>query len=308
MNSLVGYTGFVGSNINLSTEFTKIYNSKNIVDAYGTNPDLLVYAGVKAEKFLSNKDPEADYKNIKQAFLNIKKINPQKVVLISTVDVYEMPDNVNEDAAVNFDKLQAYGLNRYYLEQWVEDEYANALIVRLPGLYGENIKKNFIFDLINIIPNMLNEKKFLELCKIDSFIKRYYTLQENNFYKCIELKNEERTLLKEYFNKVGFSALNFTDSRGSYQFYNLKYLWKHIKIALECNISKLNLATEPVTVREIYNVIKNQEFINEILSCDIPRYNMKTKYAESFGGTNGYLWNKEIVLQDIKKFVEGYII
>lgn len=41
--ALVGYTGFVGSNIYAAGSFDGAYNSKNIEEAYGTNPDLLIY-------------------------------------------------------------------------------------------------------------------------------------------------------------------------------------------------------------------------------------------------------------------------
>ena len=87
--ALVGYTGFVGSNIDLKGNIDKKYNSKNIKDAFGTNPDILIYSGVRAEKFLANKEPERDLHNIREAVENIKKINPKKLVLISTIDVYK---------------------------------------------------------------------------------------------------------------------------------------------------------------------------------------------------------------------------
>ena len=67
MKALVGYTGFVGSNIYASGDFDAVYNSKNIEDAYGTNPDLLVYAGLRAEKYLANNDPKKDMEVIIQA-------------------------------------------------------------------------------------------------------------------------------------------------------------------------------------------------------------------------------------------------
>ena len=60
-----------------------IYNSKNIEEAYGTNPDLLIYAGLRAEKYLANSAPEKDYKLILQAEDNITRINPRKLVLMS---------------------------------------------------------------------------------------------------------------------------------------------------------------------------------------------------------------------------------
>ena len=91
MDIIVGYTGFVGSNIAAEHKFDYSFNSKNIGDAFGTNPDLCVYSGVRAEKFLANNDPDGDMAVINNAIENIKKINPKRIVLISTIDVYKNP-------------------------------------------------------------------------------------------------------------------------------------------------------------------------------------------------------------------------
>ena len=72
---------------------------------------------------------------------------------------------------------------------------------------------------------MLTEAKFNELCEKNDFIKNYYKKQDNGFYECIEINEDERKELKNYFREIGFSALNFTDSRGKFQFYNLSYLF-----------------------------------------------------------------------------------
>lgn len=300
---LVGDTGFVGSNLQSEYTFDELYNSKNITEAYGKNPDLLVYSGVPAQKFLANKEPEKDFEIIENAINNIKKINPKEIVLISTIDVYKEPVNVNEDTKIDTENLQPYGYNRYYLEKWVSENIENHLIVHLPGLYGKNIKKNFIYDLIHVIPSMLTYEKYQELLNKDNSIENYYEKQENGFYKVRKLNKSEENILKEYFNNIGFCALNFTDSRGKFQFYNLKYLWKHIQIARKNNIRVLNLATEPVEISEIYEYIKNEKFINEVAN-DVPNYNFKTKYAKIFEGKDGYIFSKEFILEDIKKFVE----
>lgn len=303
MEILVGYTGFVGSNILSGHNFDGLYDSKNVTESYGSKPELLVYSGVPAQKFLANKEPEKDFEIIQNAIYNIKEINPKEIVLISTIDIYKKPINLDEDSKIDTEDLQPYGYNRYYLEKWVSENIENHLIVHLPGLYGKNIKKNFIYDLIHIIPSMLSEDKYNELIEKDDFIKNYYDKQENGFYKVKELTEKEKELLKDYFNNIGFSALNFTDSRGTYQFYNLKYLWKHIQIARENSIKVLNLATEPVTIAEIYKYIKDKEFINE-LPKDVPNYNFKTKHDTLFNGKNGYIFDKEFILKDIKEFVE----
>ncbi len=299
---LVGYTGFVGSNLNKSYKFEGLYDSKNIKEAYGKEPNLLVYSGVPAQKFLANKEPEKDFEIIKNAINNIKNINPKEIVLISTIDIYKKPIDVNEDTQIDTENLQPYGYNRYYLEKWVSENIKNHLIVHLPGLYGQNIKKNFIYDLIHIIPSMLTEEKYKELLDKDNFIKDYYEKQDNGFYKVKDIDNEQKNQLKEYFKKIGFSALNFTDSRGVYQFYPLSYLWEHIQVARKNNLNKLNLATEPVSISEVYSYINNKEFVNEITQ-NIPNYNFKTKYDNLFNGKNGYIFSKEFILEDIKQFV-----
>lgn len=302
MEMLVGYTGFVGSNLKKTHKFDGLYDSKNVSESYGKEPDLLVYSGVPAQKFLANKEPEKDFEIIQNAIHNIKQINPKEIVLISTIDIYKNPVDVNEDTIIETDNLQPYGYNRFYLEKWVIENIQNHLIVHLPGLYGENIKKNFIYDLIHVIPSMLTEEKYEELVNKDDLIKDYYEKQENGFYKVKNLTDTEKEKLKEYFNQIGFSALNFTDSRGKFQFYHLKYLWKHIELARKNKLKVLNLATEPVSIAEVYKYIKKQEFVNEIAQ-NIPNYNFKTKYDKLFDGKDGYIFDKKFVLEDIKKFV-----
>lgn len=301
MVALVGYTGFVGSNIYSEGKIDAVYNSKNIETAYGTEPDLLIYSGLRAEKYLANNDPEKDMELINQAIENISKINPKKLVLISTVDVLKNPVDVDEMADIETEGLQAYGYNRYQLELWVREHYKDALIVRLPGLFGKNIKKNFIYDYINVIPFMLKEEKYLELVNKENELEKYYHKQDNGFYK-VDVKEDDKEYLKNIFRKVGFSALNFTDSRSRFQLYNLSRLWDDINIALENNLTMWHPATEPVTAGEIYKHLTGEEFVNELNGVPA-NYDYKTAYAEVFGGTNGYICDKETVLKEIQKFV-----
>lgn len=303
MNALVGYTGFVGSNIYEPNRFDAAYNSKNIEYAYGTNPDLLIYAGLRAEKYLANNAPEKDMQLIEQAEFNIRKINPKKLVLISTIDVFKVPKGVDENSVIDTENLHAYGYNRYQLELWVRKNYPDALIIRLPGLFGKNIKKNFIYDYINVIPFMLKEEKFEELAGKDSDLKKYYKAQDNGFYT-VNVSDQDRALLKEKFKALGFSALNFTDSRSVYQFYNLGLLWKDIQIALKEGITLWHPATEPISVRELYKYLTGNDFVNELGGVPAD-YDYRTVYADVFGGKDGYICDKALLLEEIKRFVTG---
>ena len=300
--ALVGYTGFVGSNLAKSHKFTKQYNSKNIEEAYGLVPDLLVYAGVRAEKFLANREPERDLAAVREAFSNITRIQPKKLVLISTIDVFRKPVEVDEETPVDEENLQPYGANRYRLEQWVRAEYPDALIVRLPGLYGENLKKNFIYDLIHRIPSMLQEEKYRELTKQEELPFPCYERQDNGFYKCHSLTLREEVKLKEYFKRRGFSALNFTDSRSVFQFYPLSLLWGHIEKALALDLGLLHLATEPLEAGKLYQALTGEDFVNE--TAQTPAfYDYRSRYAGEFGGFGGYLLDREFLIEDIRRYV-----
>jgi len=166
------------------------------------------------------------------------------------------------------------------------------------------MKKNFIYDFLHVIPSMLKGDTFEELAAQAALLREYYQPQENGFYKCQALAPQEEQLLKETFQGLGFTALNFTDSRNAYQFYPLSRLWEDLQTALEAAIPLWHPATEPVSAGEVYRYLTGEEFVNHIAPQPI-YYNYKTKYADVFGGRDGYLMGKDAVLSDIKKFVEG---
>lgn len=308
MISLVGYTGFVGSNIydQGKAEIEGLYNSSNIESSFNTKPDLLIYSGLRAEKFLANSNPEEDYKNILIAEDNIQRINPKKLVLISTIDVFKEPNGKDENSNIDTDNLHPYGLNRYRLETWVRENYPDALIIRLPGLFGKNIKKNFIYDMINKVPSMIKDIKMDELVATTPDIKSFYTLSSNNFYKINNLTSEDKKLLLSYLEDLDFTALKFTDSRSRFQFYNLKNLWKDINIALDNNLTIFHPATEPVSSSEVYEYVYGKEFEN-ILNNAVD-YDYKTIYADLWGQKNGYICSKNEILKEIKDFCETFSI
>ncbi len=304
MKVLVGHTGFVGSNLYKEGRFDAVYHSKNIEQAYGTKPDLLVYAGIRAEKYLADHAPENDRAQILAAQRNIEKIGPKKLVLISTIDVFKTAKNVDENAAITVEGLRPYGANRYQMELWVREKYPDALIIRLPGLFGKNIKKNFIYDFIHIIPSMLRPEKLAELSAFDPQLKYFYEQQENGFYK-VHIADADKDNLKKKFRKLEFSALHFTDSRSSYQFYNLNRLWADMQTALKNGITLLHAAVQPVSAGELYTHLTGGKFVNE-LDAEPADYDFRTVHDALFGGKDGWLCTKEAVLREIKEFVEQY--
>lgn len=303
--ALVGYTGFVGSNICAKAAFDGLYNTKNIEEAYGTRPKLLIYAGLRAEKYLANTAPEKDMARIEQAKDNIRRIQPERLVLISTIDVFKTPAGADENTEIVTEGLHPYGYNRYQLEKWVRSEYPDALIIRLPGLFGQNIKKNFIYDYIHVIPFMLRQEKFEELSAGEPLLKESYEQTGNGFYRLCA--GEEKTDdLKACFGRLGFSALNFTDSRSRYQFYDLSRLAGDIDRALELDLRLFHPATEPVSAGEVYEYLCGRPFVNELPGMPAV-YDYRTCHAEAFGGKDGFIMDRERVLAAIREFVDASI-
>ena len=147
--ALIGYTGFVGSTLLRQTSFVDLYNSTNIHEIQGRSYNLIVCAGAPAAKWIANSEPDKDLANLQFLMDNLKKVSAEKFLLISTIDVYKMPPAVDEDTIIDPGLLDSYGRHRFFLEEFVRQNFSNASIVRLPGLFGEGLKKNFIFDLMN---------------------------------------------------------------------------------------------------------------------------------------------------------------
>jgi nucleoside-diphosphate-sugar epimerase len=144
--ALIGYTGFVGQTLLKQTSFEVTYRSTDIQNIEGRVFNAVVCAGAPAQKWLANKEPEQDKANMDKLMSHLTKVKCDKFILISTVDVFKDPTDVDESTEIAIDELHPYGLNRYRLEQFVKDNFDDYLIVRLPGLVGPGLKKNIIFD------------------------------------------------------------------------------------------------------------------------------------------------------------------
>lgn len=148
-SALIGYSGFVGSNLMAKREFSETYRSSNIESIQGMAFESVVCAGIQAMKWWANLHPAEDKAGIDRLLLALSKVEAERFTLISTIDVYPVPQNVDENTVIGTEGHHAYGLHRLEVEEWVRDHFRNVLIVRLPGLFGPGLKKNVIFDLLN---------------------------------------------------------------------------------------------------------------------------------------------------------------
>jgi hypothetical protein len=186
--ALVGYTGFVGGNIGKQESFDDLYNSSNVADIEGKEYDLVVSAANRAEMWRINQEPESDLTEINEYIKHISKAKIKKLILISTVGVYKNPNGADENTPIDTDGLLPYGKNRYYLEEFCRGNL-DTTIVRLPGLFGDGLKKNVIYDL-------LHDNNVAQIHKDGTY--QYYNL--GNIWKDIQ------TALKHNLPLVNFAT------------------------------------------------------------------------------------------------------
>ena len=73
--ALIGYTGFVGSNLLTSQQWSALINSSNINDYSGENFDYALIAVGDARKWLANKNGAMDQNHILNIFDAIERIS-----------------------------------------------------------------------------------------------------------------------------------------------------------------------------------------------------------------------------------------
>jgi hypothetical protein len=147
--AVIGDTGFVGGTIRQQSGITESYNSRNIEQIRSATFDLLICAGAPGAKWRANQDGAGDLANIQSLIGHLSTVRARQFLLISTVDVYPSPWEVDESTEIDAHALAPYGKNRYVLERAVQELFPDTVIVRLPGLYGTGLKKNFIYDLMH---------------------------------------------------------------------------------------------------------------------------------------------------------------
>jgi nucleoside-diphosphate-sugar epimerase len=248
-DALIGHTGFVGGNLARQHPFAACFNSKNVEDIAGRSFGLLVCSAMPAAKWLANREPDRDRATLDRLLSCLRWARAERVVVVSTVDVYPSPLGVDEDSPIDPDAQNPYGRHRHLLEQAAREQFPRVAVLRLPALFGPGLKKNAVFDL----------------------------LHGNEVHKI--------------------------HADGVFQFYNLEHLWADIDRTLAHGLALVNVAAEPLSVREVAREAFGIDFDNRP-AAPPARYDMRSRHAALFGGRDGYLYGRGQVLRELKEFVE----
>ncbi len=155
MSILIGSTGFVGSHVAKEFEFSQLINTSNVSSIIGKSTDFLVCAGLPGEKWRANSDPTTDWENMSNLAQIVSTLKATRAVLISTADVYSSPIQVDENSPTSLNGKQMYGVHRAWFEKFFISRFPEGLILRLPGLYAMDVRKNLVHDLMHMKTNQL---------------------------------------------------------------------------------------------------------------------------------------------------------
>jgi hypothetical protein len=233
MQYLIGNSGLVGKNLIDQIKFDYTFNSSNIGEfdsLYQENSDLYLSC-LPATKWMINKNIPKDIENINNILNVIKGKQYNRIILISTIDVYSDSEESSDESQVPVIKNLNYGSNRYLFELFVSQilNFEKLYIFRLPALFGKYLKKNILFDLLNdnnvqdINPNTYFQWYNLNnlSCDMDSMINRFpeerifnlfpepiYTKDIlDTFFPNVEIKNSKpmvRYNFKTKFSDIGY--------------------------------------------------------------------------------------------------------
>lgn len=256
-SALIGYTGFVGSNIGSQYSFTDFYNSKNIKELIGKEYDLVVCAGVPAVKWWANENPEEDFEVIRGLVDIYSTVKAKCFVLISTVDVYPYPREVDEESLIDTRNVSAYGRNRFWLEKELNNVFPKLHVIRLPALFGPGLKKNVLFDMLNnnILDKINPESSFqwYPLARIWQDIKKVIELDLNVVNFSVE------PIKTSYIHNKFFSELDI----GSSPFAEVHYDMRSVFARDLGSHNKNYLVEEGEVLLEMESWLNNAEQYND---------------------------------------------
>ena len=311
MQGLIGSSGFVGGALQRQRSFDGAYNSKTIGQIAGRRFERVVCAGAPATMWAANNQPEADAANLASLLASLRSASIGKLVLISTVAVFDDVSAGYTESHARYEQAKAYGRNRRRLEEDAAEAF-DCHILRLPALFGKGLKKNFIFDLMNPIPSFLTQAKHDELSAAFAAADRALLADAFAFDPGLNMWAFDRDrfggdprggLLEAAFRRAGFISRNFTNSDSAYQYYNIERLADDIDLCVEHGVRVLNVCSAPLRAGEIHEALFGEPFQNAgpaKVSEDV-----RSEHGALFGASGPYLIEREAVLADLQAYVRS---
>jgi hypothetical protein len=308
---LIGYTGFVGQTLTSQRRFAGLYNSANVDELPGQSYSTVICAAAPALMWAANENPAPDKHNLLRIAEIVKKVKCDRVVLISTIAVFDDPSRGYTESSACYQIQKAYGRHRHELEVDLSEHFSRCHIMRLPALFGKGIKKNFIFDLLNPVPSFIRPTKFVELARICdpetvALLRTVYAYADHIAMWVVDRSALDsaglRSKLERALAEIGFVARTFTNSASRFQYYNIDHLAADIEWVIEQEIPVLNVCSHPLEAAEVCQALTGFDFVN--VGPAIILEDVRSDHARRYGRDDHYLYDSATVLADLKAFYD----
>jgi hypothetical protein len=310
-NCIIGSTGFVGTALQAQHDFIGKYTSRNIASIGDEPYDTVVCAAAPGSMLEANTAPDSDERKIMALCDQLRNVRTRRFVLISSIAVLENFDGKDDEGTTRFQTALAYGRNRRALEVACTEIFEQCLVMRLPALFGPGLRKNFIFDLMNPMPSMLNAAR-MEVLRNGlppaqmAFLETVYTLDPATgmlkLNRPVYNAAPQRMELDAAVGSLEASSIQFHNPETTYQYYDIMRLWQDITTASEAGLETVHLATEPLQAGRIHRHLTRRDMPQT--NARLHREDMRTWHAGLWERQDGYLEDADSVLARLALFFE----
>lgn len=308
-DGIIGHTGFVGGCLTAQHGFAGQFNSRNIDEIGHSAFETVVCAAAPGSMLAANTAPERDKAQIEQLCAALSQVRTKRFVLISSIAV--LADFAGKDVETTqaFQDALAYGRHRRMLEAFCQDHFEDTLILRLPALYGTGLKKNFLFDLLNPVPSLLNTAKMESALACvaaadQAVLKKVYRLNPDTNLFVLDRVSLHRSgaqpRITDALVQNDLTAVQFTHHDTTFQFYGLDRLWADIARARAAGLSILHLATAPLRASAIHHAVTGRAMPDT--QARLHHEDMHSAHAGLWGQNGPYLEGADDVMTRVLTF------
>ena len=133
-NIAVVGNGLIGKRLQEFVKATHVFNSFQLFDLHLEQYDTIYVAAPSGNRIWASQNPHTDQASTGLLIRNLLVTKCDRIVLISTGDTQAKPNT-------------GYGKNRLELENAIRGRFENHYVIRLPGLIGNDITKNILYDI-----------------------------------------------------------------------------------------------------------------------------------------------------------------
>lgn len=216
--------------------------------------------------------------------------------------------NIHEIAGKEFDLIVCAGApgKKWLANQEPQQDLLSIrnLIEHLKTAHAKQVILMSTVDIFNEISGQ-NEETPIDVEALQPYGKHRYMLEQavmEHFPKVTVIRLPALFgvgLKKNFiFDLIHNRMLGYTHPDSTFQFYNMARVWEDMQRAVAADLKLVTFATEPIRAGDIAEKALNITITPDEGAKPV-HYDIKSVYADVFGGKNGYLYTKEQIMPEV---------